>query len=55
MTFCSTIHSIVHTGAQPVLVDCDRNTMNIDPAQIEARITPRTKAIIAVLHVCGRC
>jgi dTDP-4-amino-4,6-dideoxygalactose transaminase len=54
MTFCSTIHSIVHTGAQPVLVDCDRNTLNIDPAQIEARITPRTKAIIAV-HMCGRC
>lgn len=54
MTFCSTIHSIVHTGAQPVLVDCDRHTLNIDPAQIEARITPRTKAII-VVHMCGRC
>jgi dTDP-4-amino-4,6-dideoxygalactose transaminase len=54
MTFCSTIHSIVHTGAKPVLVDCDRNTLNIDPAQIEARITPRTRAII-VVHMCGRC
>ena len=32
MTFCSTIHSIVHTGAKPVLVDCDRSTFNIDPA-----------------------
>src|ERR1700759_2459340 len=29
MTFCSTVHSIVHTGAQPVLVDCDRRTLNI--------------------------
>jgi len=54
MTFCSTIHSIVHSGAQPVLVDCDRGTMNIDPEQIEGRITARTKAIL-VVHMCGRC
>ena len=54
MTFCSTIHSIVHTGAKPVLVDCIRSTFNIDPAQIEARITSRTKALLAV-HMCGRC
>jgi dTDP-4-amino-4,6-dideoxygalactose transaminase len=53
MTFCSTIHSIVHTGAQPVLVDCDRRTLNLDPAQIESRVTPRTKAIV-VVHMCGR-
>ena len=54
MTFCSTIHSIVHTGAKPVLVDCSRSTFNIDPAQIEERITSRTKAIL-VVHMCGRC
>jgi dTDP-4-amino-4,6-dideoxygalactose transaminase len=54
MTFCSTIHSIVHTGAKPVLVDCSRSTFNLDPAQIEARITSRTKAIL-VVHMCGRC
>jgi dTDP-4-amino-4,6-dideoxygalactose transaminase len=54
MTFCSTIHSIVHTGAHPVLVDCDPRTLNIDPEQIEARITPRTRAVI-VVHMCGRC
>jgi dTDP-4-amino-4,6-dideoxygalactose transaminase len=54
MTFCSTIHSIVHTGAKPVLVDCSRSTFNIDPAQIEERITARTKAIL-VVHMCGRC
>ena len=54
MTFCSTIHSIVHTGAKPVLVDCSRSTFNIDPAQIEQRITPRSKAIL-VVHMCGRC
>ncbi len=54
MTFCSTIHSIVHTGAKPVLVDCSRSTFNIDRAQIEERITSRTKAIL-VVHMCGRC
>ena len=54
MTFCSTIHSIVHTGAKPVLVDCSRSTFNIDPEQIEERITSRTRAIL-VVHMCGRC
>jgi dTDP-4-amino-4,6-dideoxygalactose transaminase len=54
MTFCATVHSIIHAGGTPVLVDCDRQTMNIDPGQIEARITPRTKAIL-VVHMCGRC
>jgi dTDP-4-amino-4,6-dideoxygalactose transaminase len=53
MTFCSTIHAIVHTGATPVLVDCDRITMNLDPSLIESKITPRTKALI-VVHMCGR-
>ena len=53
MTFCSTVHSIVHTGARPVLIDCDRRTLNIDPRQIELRITPQTKAIL-VVHMCGR-
>ena len=37
-----------------MLVDCDRTTFNIDPAQIEEKITPRTKAIL-VVHMCGRC
>jgi dTDP-4-amino-4,6-dideoxygalactose transaminase len=54
MTFCSTIHAIVHTGAEPVLVDCDRSTFNIAPRLIEKRITARTKAIL-VVHMCGRC
>ncbi len=54
MTFCSTIHSIVHTGAQPILVDCSSSTFNIDPTLIEEKITARTKAIL-VVHMCGRC
>src|SRR5271165_1433137 len=53
LSFCSTIHAIVHAGAKPVLVDCCRDTFNIDPEQIEGRITPRTKAIL-VVHMCGR-
>ncbi len=54
MTFCSTIHSILHAGAKPVLVDCRRDTFNMDPAQVEKQITARTKAIL-VVHMCGRC
>lgn len=53
LTFASTVNSIVHAGAEPVLVDADRITMNIDPAAIEAAITDKTKAIIAV-HFAGR-
>lgn len=53
MTFCATVNSIVHTGATPVLVDCDRRTQLIDPQKIEAAITPRTRAIVPV-HLCGR-
>jgi dTDP-4-amino-4,6-dideoxygalactose transaminase len=53
MTFCSTIHAIIHAGATPVLVDCDRLTMNIDPSVIESSITPRTRALM-VVHMCGR-
>lgn len=53
MTFCATANSIVHTGATPVFVDCERDTMNIDPKAIEAAITPRTKAIVPV-HFAGR-
>jgi dTDP-4-amino-4,6-dideoxygalactose transaminase len=53
MTFCSSVNAIIHTGATPVLVDCERDTMNIGAAAIEQKITPRTKAILPV-HFCGR-
>jgi dTDP-4-amino-4,6-dideoxygalactose transaminase len=53
MTFCSTVNVIIHAGAQPVLADCDRDTLNISPAAIEAAITPRTKAVL-VVHFAGR-
>jgi dTDP-4-amino-4,6-dideoxygalactose transaminase len=51
-TFCATVNVIEHVGARPVLVDVEPDTLNIDPAQVEAAITPRTKAIIAV-HLGG--
>ena len=53
MTFCSTINSIIHSGATPVLADVDLQTMNIDPDDIERKITKRTKCIIPV-HFAGR-
>jgi dTDP-4-amino-4,6-dideoxygalactose transaminase len=53
MTFCATVNSIVHTGAKPVLVDCDRETQLIDPQRIVDAITPRTRALVPV-HLCGR-
>jgi dTDP-4-amino-4,6-dideoxygalactose transaminase len=53
MTFCATVNAIIHAGATPVLADTDRRTMNIDPAQVESRITKRTRAILPV-HFAGR-
>jgi dTDP-4-amino-4,6-dideoxygalactose transaminase len=53
MTFCSSVNAIIHTGATPVLVDCDLRTMNITAEAIQEKITSRTKAILPV-HLCGR-
>ena len=53
MTFCASLNAIIHAGGIPVLADCDRQTMNIDPREVERRITPRTRAILPV-HFAGR-
>lgn len=53
MTFCSTVNSILHVGAKPVLVDINQETLNIDEKKIERNITKRTKAII-VVHFAGK-
>lgn len=53
LTFCATANSIVHSGAEPVFVDINRETMNIDENQIEKAITKKTKAIMPV-HMAGR-
>ncbi|MEO3986518.1 dTDP-4-amino-4,6-dideoxy-D-glucose aminotransferase VioA [Plesiomonas shigelloides] len=47
-SFVATSHSIMWNGLEPVFVDVDPNTFNIDPAKIEAAITPRTTAIMPV-------
>lgn len=53
LTFCATVNAIIHSGATPVLADVDPGTMCIDPAAVEAAITPRTKAVLPV-HFAGR-
>jgi len=53
LTFGPTINAMMHAGATPVLADVDPVTFNIDPRDVEARITPRTRALLAV-HFAGR-
>lgn len=53
LTFCATVNAIIHAGATPVLADVDPVTMNIDPSEIERRITAKTRGIIPV-HFAGR-
>ena len=52
-TFCATVNSIIHSGATPVLADIDPATMNIDPDEIEKKITKNTKALL-IVHFAGR-
>lgn len=52
-TYIATWLAVTHAGARPVPVEPDPATHNIDPAAIEAAITPRTRAIIAV-HLYGQ-
>ncbi len=52
-TFFATVAVIHYVGATPVLVDIDASSFNMDVSRIEARITPRTRAILLV-HLYGR-
>lgn len=52
-SFVATAHSLLWNGIKPVFVDIDPDTLNLDPACIEAAITPQTTAIMPV-HVYGR-
>ncbi len=55
LTFASTANVIVHTGATPVLADICIDDLNIDPADVERRVTPRTKAIMPVVYAGQPC
>lgn len=52
LTFVATPNAVAYCGAKPVFVDSENETWNLDPDLIEAKITPRTKGIIAV-HLYG--
>ncbi len=51
-TFVASVNVIEHTGAHPVLIDVEHDTLNIDPRLVERAVTPRTRAIIPV-HYAG--
>lgn len=55
MTFAATAEVVVYFRARPVLVDCEADTFNIDPNQIEKSITQKTRAIIPVHHAGHPC
>ncbi len=53
MTFAATAEAVVSAGATPVIVDVDRRTLNIDPAEVRGALTERTRAIVPV-HLYGQ-
>lgn len=53
-TFFATVSSITRLGAKPVFVDIRPGSFNLDPTQVEKKVTVRTKAIIPV-HLFGQC
>jgi dTDP-4-amino-4,6-dideoxygalactose transaminase len=52
MTFAASVNVIEHVAARPVLVDVEPDTLNLDPARVEAAIGPRTRALLPV-HFAG--
>src|SRR6202142_4735552 len=48
MTFAATANCVLYQGAAPVFADVSADTLNLDPEQIEKKISPRTKAILPV-------
>jgi perosamine synthetase len=55
ITFAATANAVVFQGGRPVFADVDLHTLLIDPACVQARITPRTKAIAAVDYAGQPC
>lgn len=52
-TFIASAWGITYTGARPVFADIEEGTFNLDPARVEAAITPRTRGLI-VVHLFGQ-
>lgn len=55
ITFVATANAVLYEGGTPVFADVDADTLLLDPAQAEAKITPRTKAVIAVDYAGQPC
>jgi len=55
MTFCATANAVLFCGGTPVFADVDANTLLIDPHDVEAKITPQTKAIVPVDYAGQPC
>jgi perosamine synthetase len=55
MTFAASANCVVYQGGTPVFADVDAGTLLLDPAQVEAKVTPKTKAIIAVDYAGQPC
>jgi perosamine synthetase len=53
LTFVATANAALHAGARPVFADIDPDTLNLDPAALERRVTARTRAIVPV-HFAGQ-
>jgi len=54
-TWPATVNAILHAGATPRFADVDPDTLNVDPAYVEAAITPRTRAVVPVHFAGGPC
>jgi len=53
MTFTATASAVIHAGGVPIFVDCQKDSMNMDPTDVERKVTSKTKAIVPV-HFAGR-
>jgi perosamine synthetase len=53
-TWVATANAVLYCDARPIFADVDRRTYNLDPAQVAAKVGPRTRAIISV-HLFGLC
>jgi dTDP-4-amino-4,6-dideoxygalactose transaminase len=55
MTFAATAEVVTYFRARPVLVDCEQDTLNLDPASLERAISPRSRAVIPVHYAGHAC